>query len=121
MADYLNSLIKTFGDQFGNFIKFLFEKNIFQTGLAFILATQVNKLFLDFLAGIITPVTEKIVSSEIKQKTTEVFGIKFQTGLILLSTINFMIVMFFLYYLYKISDSSKTLFENIYSKVTNIF
>lgn len=117
MIQYLDDLLKEFLEHFAGFLKFLFEKNIFQAGIAFVLASQINKLFLDFLSNIVTPVADRVISSEIKTQTTEVFGVKFLTGNFMLSVINFMIVMIVLYHLYKISDSSKTLFENIASKL----
>ena len=103
------------------FLTFLFEKNIFQAGIAFVVATQINKVFLDFLANIVTPIADKVVSQEIKEVKSEVFGVQLNTGNFMLSIINFFIVMFFLYYLYKVSDSSKTIFQTLLSRVKSIF
>lgn len=121
MSNYISPIIETFNDQLSGFFKFLFEKNIFQAGIAFVVATQINKVFLDFLSNIVTPIADKVVSQEIKDVKSEIFGIELQTGNFALSVINFFIVMFFLFYLYKISDSSKSMFENIFSKVKSIF
>ncbi len=119
--EYLGSILLSFNEQLAGFAKFLFEKNIFQAGIAFVVATQVNKLFFDFIANIVTPITEKVLSEDIKKVKTKFFGIELQTGNFAMSVFNFFIVIIFLFYLYKISDSSKTLFENIVSKVKSIF
>jgi len=121
MSEYLKNIVSTFSEQLAGFVKFLFEKNIFQAGIAFVVASQVNKLFFDFIANIVTPITEKVMSQDIKKVKTKVFGAELQTGNFALSVFNFLIVIVFLFYLYKISDSSKTLFENIVSKVKSIF
>lgn len=113
---YVNEVIKNLFSQFTEFIKFLFEKNIFQTGLAFIIAAQINQLFKDFLASIVTPVADKVTSAETKNKKVKLFGVEFLTGQFILSLINFMIVMIFLFYLYKLSNSSSTIFQKITSK-----
>jgi large-conductance mechanosensitive channel len=119
--EYLHETIDTINEQFVGFFTFLFEKNIFQAGIAFVVATQINTLFMDFLSNIVTPIADKIVSKDINKVETTVIGVKLKTGSFIMSLINFFIVMFSLFYLYKISDSSKTLFENIVSKVKSIF
>jgi large-conductance mechanosensitive channel len=121
MTEYLKNISSTFSEQLSGFIKFLFEKNIFQAGIAFVVASQVNKLFFDFIANIVTPITERVMSQDIKKIKTNVFGAELQIGNFALSVLNFIIVIIFLFYLYKISDSSKTMFENIIAKIKSIF
>ena len=119
--EYLKTIILTFSEQLAGFSKFLFEKNIFQAGVAFVVATQVNKLFFDFIANIVTPITEKVMSEDIKKVKTTFLGAELLLGNFMISFLNFIIVLVFLFYLYKISDSSKTLFENLLTKVKSIF
>jgi large-conductance mechanosensitive channel len=104
------------------FINFLLEKNVFQMGLAYIIATQVNQIFSKFVTNIIYPVVNKITENKIKQESqTTILGIEFKIGDFLLSLINFFMVLFFLYYMYKISNSSKTFIENITNSIKNLF
>jgi large-conductance mechanosensitive channel len=119
--EYLHDTFEIINQQIIGFFTFLFEKNIFQAGIAFVIATQINKLFMDFIANIISPIADRVVSKDIDKVETDVIGIKLKTGSFIMSLINFFIVMFCLFYLYKISDSSKSLFENIVSKVKSIF
>jgi large-conductance mechanosensitive channel len=117
----MQDIFKLFNNELLGFLHFLLEKNVFQTGLAFVLATQVNTLFLGFVNLIVNPVIEKVVEKKTKNQTTLIFGIEFKTGEFLLAFLNFLIVLIFLYYLYKISDSSKGLFENMVNSINNIF
>lgn len=114
-------IIKIFNNELIGFIHFLLEKNVFQTGLAFVLATQINTVFLKFVDSIINPVIENVVKEETKNQQTTFFGIKFKTGQFVLALINFSIVLIFLYYLYKISDSSKSIFQNVVTNIKSIF
>ncbi len=114
-------ILKIFNNELVGFIHFLLEKNVFQTGLAFVLATQINTLFLEFVNSIINPVIEKVVEKKTKKQITTIFGIEFKTGEFILAFLNFFIVVVFLYYLYKISNSSKGLFENVVNSIKNIF
>jgi len=90
-------------EELKGFLQFLLDKNIFQSGISFLIATQVNGLTKNIIDSIVTPVLEKVLDEKIRNQDTEVFGIKFKTGQLILSIINFLIVMFFIYYLYKIT------------------
>ena len=115
-------MIQYINNEVVGFINFLLEKNVFQTGLAFILATQVNQIFINLVNNIIYPIIDKLTKKKNHQESiTPVLGIEFKFGNFLLGLINFFIVLFFLYYMYKISDSSKTFLENITSTLKNIF
>jgi len=117
----MSAILKNINEEIVSFINFLLEKNVFQTGLAFVLATQVNQIFLKFANNIITPIVDKVVEEDVRKRTTNVFGVEFKTGEFSLGIINFILVLLFLYYMYKISDSSKTLFQNIANRIKNIF
>jgi len=114
-------IFKILHNELIGFVHFLLEKNVFQTGLAFVLATQINTLFLGFVNSIINPVIERVVEKKTKNQITTILGIEFKTGEFILAFLNFLIVLIFLYYLYKISDSSKGLFENMVSSIKSIF
>lgn len=103
------------------FLKFLQEKNIINTGIAFIIALQINKLFLDFIESIITPIADKVISKNINTVETNVVGVKFKVGNFFISFLNFTIMMICIYYLFRISESTPSFFENIYKKIKHIF
>lgn len=117
----MSAILKNINEEIAGFLNFLLEKNVFQTGLAFVLATQVNQIFLKFANNIITPIVDKVVEEEARNRTTKIFGVEFKTGEFSLGILNFVLVLLFLYYLFKISDSSKTLFQNLATKIKNIF
>lgn len=117
----MSNIAKFFNEELIGFLNFLLEKNVFQTGLAFVLGSQVNAVVLKFVTTIINPIVDKVVQEETKTKTTKIFGVEFKTGELSLALINFILVLFFLYYLYKISDSSKSLFQNIVTKFKTFF
>jgi hypothetical protein len=117
----MQNIAKFLNDELAGFLHFLLEKNVFQTGLAFVLATQINNIFLQFVNTIVTPIVDKVVQKKTKAETTIIFGIEFKSGELSLALINFSLVLLFLYYLYKLSDSSKSLFQNLISNVRKIF
>ena len=117
----MSAILKNINEEVVGFINFLLEKNVFQTGLAFVLATQVNQIFLKFANNIITPIVDKVIEEKARTQTTNIFGVEFKTGEFSLGILNFVLVLLFLYYMYKVSDSSKTLFQNLANKIKNIF
>jgi large-conductance mechanosensitive channel len=104
-----------------DFANFLKSRNVINAGIAFIIALQINKLFTDIINFIINPIASKIISQEISQKQNNIFGIDFKTGILIMSFLNFIIVMIFIYYIFKLSENTPTLLENVYSKFTNLF
>lgn len=90
-------------EELKGFLQFLMDKNIFQSGISFLIATQVNALAKNIIDSIVIPILERVIDEKIRNQDTVVFGIKFKTGQLILNLINFMIVMFFIYYLYKIT------------------
>ena len=105
-------------EDFGNFLK---SRNVINAGIAFVIALQINKLFTDMINLIINPIASKIISQDINKQEYIVYGIDFKTGQLFLSFINFIIVMVFIYYIFKISENAPTILENFYSKFTHIF
>jgi len=105
-------------EDFGNFLK---SRNVINAGVAFVIALQVNKLFTDMINLIINPIASKIISQEINKQEYVIYGIDFKTGQLFLSFLNFIIVMIFIYYIFKISENAPTIFESFYSKITGVF
>ena len=114
-------MFNIFIEQFNGFLKFLQEKNIINTGIAFIMALQINKLFLNFIEDIITPVADKVISEKMNAIETSILGIKFRIGRFFISFLNFTIMMICIYFIVKVSETSPFFFDNIYTKIKHIF
>lgn len=110
-----------FIEQLQKFIKFLADKNIITTGIAFIIAFQVNKLFLAFIEDIATPVANRVMSEKIGEVTTKVVGITFKTGDFIFSLFHFLIILLCIYYIMVLTEETPGFLSNIYSKITSIF
>ena len=108
-------------DSVKDFLKFLIEKNIVNTGIAFILAFQINKLFLIFVDDIAAPIAERILSEKVNKVTTEVGGINFKTGDFIFALFRFFVILVCIYYMIKVSETTPGFFGNIYSKIKSIF
>ena len=113
-------IIAFIGDEFSEFIAFLNKNNIISSGVGLIIALQINRLFLDFIADIVKPVANKIVSEDIDKHETNLLGISFKFGHLLTSIINFLITMIFIFYLYKITQSTPTVIENFYLGIRSL-
>ena len=110
--------INHFLNDFGNFLK---SRNIINAGIAFVIAIQINKLFTDVINLIVNPIASKIISQELNQQEIAVAGIDFKTGQLFLTIFNFIIVMLFIYYVFKASEEAPTTLEKFFTSVTNLF
>jgi large conductance mechanosensitive channel len=107
--------------EFSDFFNFLLEKNIFQTGVSIIIASQVSKLMFDTMNSLVAPVISKTIDSKIETKTAKVFGIEFKIGAFIMSLINFLIIMLLIYYLFRISKAGNGFIQNFTSKIKSLF
>jgi large-conductance mechanosensitive channel len=112
-------IISTIGNQFIDFLDFLKKRAIIDTGIAFIIAMQVNKIFLDFINELVNPLASKIVSQEFNKRQYEIFGLQIKIGFLFLSLLNFMVIMIFIFYLWKISETTPGLIGSVYSSISN--
>ena len=108
-------------DILNDFLNFLKSRNIINAGVAFIIALQINKLFTDIINIIITPIVSKTISQEINHQENNFLGIDFKTGQLFLSTLNFVLVMIFIYYIFKLSETAPTFLDTVYSSVSRLF
>ena len=104
-----------------DFINFLKSRNIINAGIAFVIAIQINKLFTDIINLIVNPIASKMINEELSKKEYIVFGIDFKTGQLFLSFLNFIFIMIFVYYIFKLTEDAPNFFNKIYSTFTNIF
>jgi len=100
---------------FGSFLK---GRNIINTGIAFVIALQVNKLFLDLVDAVVNPIASKLIDKELNKQETKILDINFKTGTLLLSLINFSIILIFIYNVLKLSETAPSLLERVYSGIT---
>jgi large-conductance mechanosensitive channel len=110
--------INHFLEDFGNFLK---SRNVINAGIAFVIAIQINKLFTDIINLIVNPIASKIISQELNQQEVAVAGIDFKTGQLFLTLFNFIIVMLFIYYVFKASEEAPTTLEKFFTSVTHLF
>jgi large-conductance mechanosensitive channel len=103
---------------FSDFGSFLKGRNIINTGIAFVIALQVNKFFLDLVDIIVNPIASKLIDKELNKQETKVLNINFKTGALLLSLINFSIILIFIYNVFKLSESAPTILERVYSGIS---
>jgi large-conductance mechanosensitive channel len=89
------------------FIKFLFDKNIIQTSIGIIIASQIGKLTNLFVDTILNPIINKLTSGAFKKNEDWVvtfFDIELKIGLIISNLINFILVIFIIYNIWKLSN-----------------
>jgi large-conductance mechanosensitive channel len=87
-------------------MNFLVGKNVLELGLAFIVSSNINRVASDFIDNIVSPVINKISSSEeekLKDAKISIFGIKFEIGNFLMSLLKFIITMIVIYYVFKLT------------------
>jgi large-conductance mechanosensitive channel len=97
------------------FLKFLFDKNIIQTGIGIIIATQVSKLTDVFVQSLFNPIINRITVgtvNNINDWQITLFDIKIKIGLIISSIINFLLIALIVYYIWKLSQNNSFDFIN---------
>jgi len=107
-------------DEFKSFVNFLFEKNIFQVGISFIIATQTKTLSSKIIETLIFPLIVYFLGENFDKKETKIGKIKIKTGILLKASIEFILIMLFIYYLYKLSQP-KGFFDNVTNTVYGFF
>lgn len=103
-----------------DFIDFLLEKNIFQVGVSFIIASQTRALSSKIVDAIIFPIVISVLGKDFQKRTTKIAKIEIKTGVLLKASVEFILIMLFIYYLYYISRP-KGLIENITNTIYGFF
>ena len=91
------------------FLKFLFNKNIIQTGIGIIVASQIGKITNMFVDTILNPIIERVTRGSIKSHedlVITVFDVKIKIGIIISHLINFMLITYIIYNIWRISQYS---------------
>jgi large-conductance mechanosensitive channel len=97
------------------FLNFLFNKNIIQTSIGIIVASQIGRLTNLFVDTILNPVVDRITGGSIKKHedlTITLLDVKIKIGLIISTLINFLLIIFIVYNIWKISQYSNFDFIN---------
>lgn len=107
-----------------DFLQFLIDKNIIQLGIGLVLASQMNKIIQIFNDYIFTPLFESIspiMNIKISNIEYNVLGINFKIGPIIIILIQFVLTLFMIYLLWKLTSQDLIkLKENLISIKTNL-
>ena len=102
------SFKKIYNHVFSNFFNFLKNKNILSLGLAFIISMNVNKLSNDFISSIVSPLINRIFGTEsdiqLKDRKITIFGITFLIGNFINSLIQFIVILYIVYWIYTFTE-----------------
>jgi large conductance mechanosensitive channel len=91
------------------FLKFLFDRNIIQTGIGIIIASQISKIANVIVESFINPIVRRVSVGTIDDITNwelTFFDIKIKIGLILSTIINFLLIAVVVYYIWKLSQNT---------------
>ena len=103
------------------FLKFLFDRNIIQTGIGIMIAVNVNKITNVMVDAMINPIIKRLSFGAIDEITNwelELFDIKIKIGLIISTILNFLSITVFVYFIWKLSQNINTNFFNDMLSVT---
>ena len=110
------NILNFFKSQVDGRMNFIFNKNIIQTCIGLIIASQVSKLTTMLIDIIITPIIQRLTGNEtakLEELEINMLGIKLKIGLFLSKIINFIIILIIVYYIFKLSTLPN--FNNIKS------
>lgn len=86
-------------------LTFILSKNIIQTGVGIIIASNINKLTIAVTDFVVSPIVNRFTNGEIKdieKYTMEVAGVEFKVGSLLLTIISFILTVIVVYYIWKL-------------------
>ncbi len=93
-------------DNVSGILSFLFEKNIIQTMIGLIIASQISKFTSVLSDVIISPVIQLISFgqfSKLEDFKIYLFGVEFKVGLLIITLVNLLLVLIVVYYIWKLS------------------
>lgn len=101
---------------FKEFFDFLNKRNVINTGIGIVVGTQVRTITDVIVRNLINPIVNKSLPKNIELEKIEVnlLGIKFKIGEIINKLLEFFIIMFLIYQIYRIHkeiEASKTLWN----------
>lgn len=94
---------------FDNFLNFLKNKNIIPLGLTFIISLNINKISNDFIESIVSPIINRFFGKEstiaLKDRTITIFGITFLIGKFINSLLQFIVILYIVYWIYTFTEN----------------
>lgn len=109
------------------FLKFLFDKNIIQTSVGIIIASQIGKITNIIVESLINPIVKRLsvgTIDNIDNWEFTLFDINIKIGLILYTIINFLLIAIVVYHIWKLSQNTnfdyiKNVIEDIKDNIDN--
>lgn len=101
--------------QMNEIITFLVERNIIQLSIGFIIATQVNKITTIIMELLINPIINRVSfgqTKKLRDLELDLFQMNFKIGIILENIINLIIVLFIIFYIWKLTKNTDLSFIN---------
>ncbi len=93
-------------DNITGILSFLFEKNIIQTMIGLLIASQISKFTSVLSDVIISPIIQLISFgqfSKLEDFKIYLFGVEFKIGLLIITLVNVLLVFIIIYYIWKLS------------------
>lgn len=103
---FINDIKETLENQTNDFINFLVDKKVIAIGIGLLLASQLSIFVNTFVNTVVNPIIRKILKNDQGQKLEQLkityFEVEFELGKLITSLINFMIILFVIYLIYKL-------------------
>lgn len=102
MSYIIDTPVNLLTTEYSRFYNFLINYNVISIGLAFIVSNQVNIVFRDAMATIVSPILGRIFGGrekKLEDLKIRILGMEFQIGKLLFSILNFYIILVILFYL----------------------
>ena len=97
--------------QFYSFVDFLTDSSMIKFGVALVISLQLKQIVASITDGILTPIMNHILDSNINKFHFKIFDINFQLGDTLNNTLSFLVIMFIIYTFIKLFKIDKELVE----------
>ena len=97
--------------QFYSFVDFLTDSSMIKFGVALVISLQLKQIVTSITDGILTPIMNHILDSNINKFHFKIFDINFQLGDTLNNTLSFLVIMFIIYTFIKLFKIDKELVE----------
>jgi large conductance mechanosensitive channel len=98
--------------QFYSFVDFLTDSSMIKFGVALVISLQLKQIVTSITDGILTPIMNHILDSNINKFHFKIFDINFQLGDTLNNTLSFLVIMFIIYTFIKVFKIDKKIEED---------
>ena len=94
-------LSKVITNELSDFLSFISKANVIQVGVGLLIANQISILFNSIIQDLFAPIISKLIGNNLQKYNLNIAGMQLGIGNLILTVINFIMTLLFIYYMVK--------------------